>query len=88
MKKKRVDTGYSNRMETVTPRTGAAIPDGSGRYLVRGDIVAADSEIAKQNRGMFMRAPEGSKITPTSERADTDPNKPEAEPIAEEAADD
>lgn len=80
MAKKR-STLYSNRMALVTPRSGASIPDGTGRYLVRGDCVEADSEVVLKNRGMFMQAPEGAKISPTSERTDTDPNKAEAKPV-------
>lgn len=67
----RTEPGYSNRMELVTPRSGANVPDGTGRYLTRGDIIAANDPLALENRGMFMRAPDGSVLTPTSERTDT-----------------
>ncbi len=65
---KRTETGYSNRAELVTPRSGVSIPDGTGHYLIRGDVIEADSEIALANRGSFMRAPGAEKPTPTSTR--------------------
>lgn len=39
----------------VTPRSGCSIMDGD-RVLTRGDLVEADSDVVRKNRGSFMTA--------------------------------